>query len=325
MNNKKLLVIAVMMIPFVVISFSFDKGETNFILDNNSNDKLESTSKDDDEIISGVTYAPLKIRVLVKGQVQEMELEEYIIGVVAGEMPASFDMEALKSQAVASRTYALYKKNNSNGIYDLTDNTNSQVYISKDDMRTKWGDGFDKYYNRVKTSVEETSGKVLTYNGEIIEAFYFAMSSGNTQEASTVFNESRDYLKSVESKYDNSSLKNYEVSIELPITEFLSKLSLTCQNPQIDYINYNDTGHVEKISVCTKEFKGTYFRTLLGLRSTNFTITIGEIVTITTKGYGHGVGMSQYGANGYASIGYTYEDILKHYYTGVKITDIKDV
>lgn len=325
MDNKKLLVIAVALIPFVVISFSFDKGETNFILESNPEINSGSKVENESEPISDITGLQTKIKVLVKGNVQELDLEDYITGVVAGEMPASFDMEALKAQAVASRTYALYKKRSSNGIYDLTDNTNSQVYITEDDMRTKWGSGFDKYYGRVKKATDETKGKVLTYGGEVIEAFYFAMSSGNTQEASTVFNEKRDYLKSVESKYDNSSLKNYEVTVELFIADFISKLSLGCTPTKPDYINYNDTGHVDKISICSKEFKGTAFRSLLGLRSTNFTIDISDKVRITTKGYGHGVGMSQYGANGYASIGYTYEDILKHYYTGVEIVDIKSV
>lgn len=333
MNNKKLLIIAVSMIPFVVISFSFKNGEANFILDNkeqtdqivNSNDK--KVSSEDSLIDSGLNEKSMNytIKIVVNEDIKELPLEEYIIGVVAGEMPASFDDEALKAQAVASRTYALYKKSRSNGVYDLTNTINNQVYIDTDEMKNKWGAEFEKYYDKIKACVKETEGKVLTYNGEVIEAFYFVMSGGVTQEASSVFNESREYLKRVESKYDNSSLKNYEVTIDISKQELTSKLGLTCTDPEIDYINANEDGYVQTISVCSKEFKGTNFRTLLGLRSTNFKIEIDTDIKITTYGYGHGVGLSQYGANGYANAGYSYEDILKHYYVGVELKDIKDV
>lgn len=329
MNNKKLLIIAVSMIPFVVISFSFKSGETNFILDNM--EEVDQIVNNNDRNVSSKTSVlnekseDYTIRIKVDEDIKELPLEEYIIGVVAGEMPASFADEALKAQAIASRTYALYKKSRSNGVYDLTNTTNNQVYIDIAEMKNKWGGEFEKYYDKIKACVEETEGKVLTYNGDLIEAFYFAMSGGVTQEASSVFNESREYLKRVESKYDNSSLKNYEVTVDVPKQEFASSLGLTCTDPVIDYINANEDGYVQTISVCSKEFKGTNFRTLLGLRSTNLKIEIAKDVKITTFGYGHGVGLSQYGANGYANAGYSYEDILKHYYFGVELRDIKDV
>lgn len=317
--NKKLSVVTVVMFFLAVISFAFKNGETNFNL-----------GKTDDfygPIISeGNLKKNLTVRILLDGQPITMELENYIIGVVAGEMPASFEVEALKAQAVASRTYALYKKKvNENELYDLTSNTNNQVYLTEEKMHSKWGDDYQLYYNKIKEAVMDTKGEVLTYYGNIIEAFYFAMSAGNTLESASVFNENREYLKSVESKYDNKDLKNYEVTVDFNYEEFKSKLGLTCENNSIDKINYNSIGYVDDITVCGSIFKGTDFRSKLGLRSTNFEIHLGEKVSITTRGYGHGVGMSQYGANGYANSGYSYEDILKHYYTGVEITNIKDV
>lgn len=317
MKNRTLLVIILVLLPFVVISFSFKSGKTNFNLEKND-DTLDALEDDD----SDTDY---KVKIKTKDEILELDLEDYIVGVVAGEMPASFEMEALKAQAVASRTFALYKKERSYLEYDLTDDTNSQVYISIEDMQKKWGAEFDKYYNRVLRAVEETKGEVITYEGNIIEAFYFSMSGGSTQEASTVFNENREYLKSVVSEYDNESLNNYEVTKIFSISDFISLLDLSCEKVNINNIDYNDAGYVESITVCGKEFKGTTFRFSLGLRSTNFDITVEEEVSITTRGYGHGVGMSQYGANGYAGAGYSYQDILKHYYTDVEIENIKDV
>lgn len=319
-QNKILAVIAVALFPFVVISFVFKGSETNFNLNEFFGPEVpeDLDSREDD--------GKYTVRVLVNGETKVLELEDYIVGVVAGEMPASFNMEALKAQAVASRTYALYKKKtNENKEYDLTDNTNTQVYLSVESMKNKWGTDFQKYYDKVKQAVSDTKDEVITYSGEIIEAFYFAMSSGYTQEAGQVFNENRDYLKGVESKYDNADLKNYEVATEIDKQTFRNKLSLACENITVDDVKKTSENYVESITVCGISFKGTVFRTTLGLRSTNFDIEIGDKVKITTRGYGHGVGMSQYGANGYAEAGYTYEDIIKHYYTDVEIKSLKNV
>ncbi len=321
MNNKTLSIIAVALFPFVVISFVFKSDETNFNLDKSFGPDIPNGLLDDNSEVEEYT-----VRVLVNGETEVLPLEDYVVGVVAGEMPASFDIEALKAQAIASRTYALYKKqSNVSAEYDLTDNTNTQVYLSIESMQNKWGSDFQKYYDKISSAVESTKGQVITYEGEIIEAFYFAMSGGHTLEASQVFNESREYLKGVDSIYDNANLKNYEVVTEFEKQDFKNKLSISCENIIVNDIKKNDEHHVESLSVCGTEFKGTTFRTTLGLRSTNFDIEVLDKIKITTRGYGHGVGMSQYGANGYAEAGYSYEDIIKHYYTNVEIKDIKNV
>ena len=159
----------------------------------------------------------------------------------------------------------------------------------------------------------------MTYDGQVIEAFYFAMSNGYTEDVVSVFGESLPYLKSVESKWDNKSLSNYEVNTQLSTEEFLKKLNL---NNNIIVINnqiYDETGRTKEITINSITFKGTEFRKLLNLRSTDFKIEVdNNIVNITTKGYGHGVGMSQYGANGMAKDGFDCYTILKYYYKDIE-------
>ena len=301
MKNKILFIISTILFFVAVISFNWNI-KTNFIWP-------KTPIKRD-----------IMINVLVKGNVKSIPLEEYIIGVVAGEMPASFNIEALKAQAIASRTYALYHKNNE--IYDLKDNTDNQVYIEKDEMVNKWGDLYDKYFNKIKEAVTSTKGLVLTYNGNLIESFYFSMSNGYTQNSVDVFKEDIDYLSSVESKYDNNNITNFEYKTTYDIEEFKNKLQINCGIIEIKNIIYNDNRYIKSIEICNKTFEGNEFRNILNLRSASFDIVINDKVEIITKGYGHGVGMSQYGANGYANNGYNYEDILKHYYKNVEITSI---
>lgn len=252
-------------------------------------------------------------------KISEMELEEYIVGVVAAEMPASFSMEALKAQAVASRSYAIYKINNSRGDYDVVTDVSNQSYITVLEMQKKWGNDFDKYYEKVKEAVESTKGEVLTYNGEVIEAFYFAMSNGYTEDAELVFSQNLDYLESVKSSYDNETLKNFLVTTNFSKEDFCQKLKISCNQITIKNIKKSSSNRVNEITINDKVFKGTEVRKLLGLRSTDFEINVTNTISITTKGYGHGVGMSQYGANGMASEGKNYQEILNYYYKNVKL------
>lgn len=313
-QNKYLFFIAVSLLPFVVISFAF-RGKTNFSLENENGTPMEDYKKD-------ISY-----KVLLDNEtgVETLELEDYIIGVVAGEMPASFMEEALKAQAVASRTYVLFKRVEDEEIISVKNGTSAQVYIDEEQMRDKWGSDFQKYYDKIKKAVLETKGEIITYEGNIIEAFYFAMSSGNTNDSKSVFGEARDYLQSVSSDYDNEELNGFLKEVSFTKRDFREKLGIDCDEPNILGLRRNEAGYVDTIEICSKEFKGTEVRTKLGLRSSNFEISIGEDVRVNTYGYGHGVGMSQYGANGYALHGYTYEDIIKHYYSGVEIKNLKSV
>lgn len=301
MKNKILLLIILVLSVIAVISFK--NNGTNFNLDKN---RVTLNLKDSDT-----------------GTISNVELENYIIGVVAAEMPASFNEEALKAQAIASRTYAMYKINNAKGEYDLVTDVSDQSYITIEEMKDKWKDDFDKYYNKVTSAVDETKSLVMKYDDEIISAYYFAMSNGYTEDASLVFNESKPYLKSTESKWEDESINNFSVTKTFNLSEFCTLLNIFEENIVITNIIRSDTNRVNQITINNQPFSGTEVRKLLGLRSTDFEITVTETeVLITTNGYGHGVGMSQYGANYMAKEGYTYDEILKYYYDGIEIGKI---
>ena len=298
--NKILLVLVVLLTGVTFISFIEKEDETNFNL-------IEKEKT---------------IKILKDDKILNLNLEDYIVGVVAGEMPASFEEEALKAQAVASRSYDLYKKKKRNSSYDLTGDISNQVYLTKEEMKDKWMEDYDYYYDKVRKAVYKTKGEVITYNGEIIKAFYFSMSNGHTEDSLSVFKESNEYLKSVDSIYDNNSLKNYSVETIFKKDEFKNKLGITCDNFDNPHIEYDDSHYVKSIKLCDKSFTGINLREKLSLRSASFDININDDIKITTYGYGHGVGLSQYGANGYAKNGYDYKEILKHYYTNIKLESI---
>lgn len=250
------------------------------------------------------------------GTILEIELEEYIVGVVAAEMPASFSSEALKSQAVVARTYALRKITEGE---ILTDTVSTQAYIDTNQMKTKWGTEFSKYYNKINKAVSETKGEYITYQGNYINAVYHSTSNGYTEDAVNVWKENYPYLKSVESSWDKS-VNSYERTITRDYQNLLEVTGLNKEKVEIKILSRNASGRVETVQIGNKTYTGVEFRNLLGLRSTDFDIEVTDNnIKITTRGYGHGVGMSQYGANEMAKLGYSYQQIIKHYYTGVKI------
>ena len=260
----------------------------------------------------------LKVNLLKDENIITLDLEDYVVGVVACEMPASFDNEALKAMSVAARTYAMYKMNGKKN-YDLTSTTKDQCYISENEMKKKWGKNFDKYYKIINDAVSDTNHEYMTYNDKVIIAFYFSISNGYTENSENVFSQKLDYLKSVDSSWD--SKYSYKKSTkEFKVEDFFKKLNLKDTEIKNIKIDKYDTGRVKTIKINNNSFKGTKFRTLLGLKSTDFEITYDkEKVIIKTKGYGHGVGMSQYGANAMALKGYSYDEILKYYYTGINL------
>ena len=287
--NKILVGISILLVVIYIISFH--KKETNFLVEN---------------------YSP-EITVSKNNQQLELDLEEYIVGVVAGEMPALYQEEALKAQAIASRTYA----------YNYLDKTikatkDNQVYLTIDEMKDKWQDDFDKYYLKIKNIVYETKGIIMTYQGEPIKAYYYSESNGYTETSQNVFNEQLDYYDIVKSPQDGIKITTIEISKE----DFCSKLNLKNEDIKITDITYDESNRVSSITINNQLFKGTEIRKLLDLRSTDFQIDINDTVSIKTKGYGHGVGMSQHGANEMAKNGSTYEEILKHYYKNIEISTI---
>lgn len=262
------------------------------------------------------------INILVKDneEVKSLNLDDYLLGVLAAEMPASFEMEALKAGAVASRTYALYKMKNKNQDYDILASTSNQAYVDINSMKDKWLNNFDKYKNKLKQAISDTKDEVMFYNEEIIEAYYFSMSNGKTEEAENVFKENLPYIKSVDSVWDNETINNFIYQKEISKEEFCHNLEINdCQNIIITDIKKDSSNRIASLRINNKFYEGTIIRTKLNLRSTDFEIDIKDKITITTKGYGHGVGLSQYGANGMAKEGKNYQEILNYYYNDILI------
>jgi len=252
------------------------------------------------------------------GSVINLNMTDYLIGVVSSEMPASFNFEALKAQSVLARTYALKAKQTGK---KLTDTVSTQSYIDIDQMKNKWGNSFNTYHNKIKNAVENTNGEYLSYNGNYIEALYHSTNNGKTESSLDVFGNYYPYLISVSSEYDKNA-SSYLRTINMPLDTISNKLGLSLNNDSvISILSYTDGGNIKEININGNNFSGKKVRELLGLRSADFNISISDNnANITTRGYGHGVGMSQYGANGMANAGYSYKDILSHYYPGTTLT-----
>ncbi len=254
------------------------------------------------------------------------DMESYIIGVVAAEMPVSFEKEALKAQAVAARTYAYRQIGNS---LEIVPENIGQAYISVDEMKKRWGENFDQNYEKVSAAVYETKNEIMVFGGEPILAVFHSTSGGVTESSENVWSEKLSYLQSVDSHYDENApdfLVNSEF-LESDFRErFLKQGCFFSQNikDDISILERSDAGYVKKIEIGGKIFKGAVVRQILALRSTNFTVSFDNSkIIFTTKGYGHGAGMSQYGAEFFAKSGKNYKEILLHYYYGVEFISIK--
>ena len=302
---KKIIIFFIMLV-LLVVSY-FNKEEIKDYVKNN--DTIKQDINDENQKIIKLSY---------NEKILNIGLEDYIVGVVACEMPASFEFEALKALAVAARTFALYKLE-TNKNYIMKSDTSDQCYIDSDKMKNNWKENYTINYNKIKKAVDSTKGEYMTYNDEVIIAFYFSISNGYTENCENVFSQKLNYLQSVDSSWD----KKYdykETKTKISVNDFLSKLQINSKEIKSIDIDRSSTGRINTIKINDKNFKGTKFRTLLNLRSTDVDISYdNNYVYITTKGYGHGVGMSQYGANAMAEEGFKYDEILKYYYTGIKI------
>ena len=289
------------------------KKETN--KKENNTVKKENTETKQEESKENKTYVTIYRK---KGTVEQIELEEYLVGVVAAEMPASFNSEALKAQAVLARTYALKKISKGE---KLTDTVSTQAYIDKNEMQNKWGNEYSKYYNKIVSAVNSTKGQVVKYNGNYIEALYHSTSNGKTENAKEVWGQDIPYLKSVDSSWDKKTSSYLKIDNK-EFNTLMKVLGINfVKNTNIEILSRDESGRVSEVKVADKTYTGVEFRTLLNLRSADFDISVTDNgLEIITRGYGHGVGMSQYGANEMAKLGYNYKDIINHYYTNVKIT-----
>ena len=266
----------------------------------------------------------IRVKDVKNDKIIDVSFEEYIKGVLAGEMPASFELEALKAQAVAARSYILVQMGkNKDKDYDAVNTVDNQVYLTDDELKEKWKEEYVTKINKIKKAVDETRGEYLSYNNEVAETLFFSTSVGKTENSEDVFSSKVPYLRSVSSTWDEQSPVFTDTST-LSLKDFYSKLGLEYNDEMsVSILETTSTGRVKKVKINDKEFNGRDVAKKLSLRSNYFDIVKnGESVTITTKGYGHGVGMSQYGALGMAKEGYTYDKILKHYYIGTEIKKI---
>lgn len=273
------------------------------------------------------TDESIKVRVkrLQKDKIDEIELNEYVLGVLAGEMPISFELEALKAQAVASRSYVLKRLDyNKDKEYDVVDSITNQVYLDNEHLKKAWGDNYIKNINKLKTAVNETFNEYLECDGQIADALFFSTSNGYTENSELVFNFAVSYLKSVSSPWDKEVTTAFKTTKEMSLQEFYERLNLPYQEKiKIENIDRSATNRILKIKINNQEFTGREIYNKLKIRSTDFTIEQENTnVIITTIGYGHGVGMSQYGALGMAKKGYNYKEILTHYYQNTQIKKI---
>lgn len=299
---------------------SSSNNSTNSSSSNNSTNNSSGNNNSNSNtngIINNTNSSKIISVKLASGTVIKVGLEDYVIGVVGAEMPASFNSEALKAQAVAARTYAL-KKTASGATISAT--TADQVYKTDAELKQMWGNSFNTYYTKVKNAVLATSGETMTYGGQYIDAVYFSTSNGMTEDAVYVWGNSIPYLKPVSSSWD-TNVNGFLQTKSIPMNVISEKLGVNLTSVSQITINSRTSGdRVNSITIAGKNFTGVKVRSLLGLRSADFSVSqSGNSIIFTTKGYGHGVGMSQYGANGMANSGYNYRQILTHYYTGISI------
>ena len=283
---------------------------------------LFKSSEQKSEAAPTSTKAPenaCMVTIQVSGSDVPIDLEEYVIGVVAAEMPVGFNLEALKAQAIAARTYVL--KSTNYGQTPIEPTVARQVFYDEDTRKENWDDSYEDYETKVREAVESTRGEVIEYNGELITAMFHSMSNGMTESSANYSGTDLPYLQSVAST-DFQYADNYETTTTFTIDEWNSKLNIQSTIEDISQIRLqkNNTGRVETVTMKGHEWTGRDFRTLLGLRSTDFQVKTqdGQVV-ITTEGYGHGVGMSQYGADAMADNGSTAHEIIEHYYKNTSI------
>ena len=273
------------------------------------------------------------MRVKTENGVEEMTMEDYLWSVTAAEMPAAFQPEALKAQAVSARTYAVWKmehgEDNHPDAHVCTDIGCCQAFITKADAQRSWGASAGAYTAKIADAVADTDGMIMTYQGETVQAVFFSSAAGRTEDAVAVWGSAVPYLVGVESP-EGENVPNYETQVTLTAAQFreifLAKYpGANLSGKPEGWFGKTDltaSGRVASMEVGGLAVEGTVLRSLFSLRSACFQVeTDGDKVTFTVTGYGHGVGMSQYGANAMAKAGSSWEEILLHYYTGVSLEE----
>jgi len=302
--------------------------------------KLQEASNNKEEIepqkYDYGEYSTIKLLHTETNQIEEVGLDDYLLNVVSAEMPASYELEALKAQAIVARTYTIYQTMNSgnkhNGANMCDSHLCCQAWISKEDRFAKWEEGKqNEYWSKIETAVYNTKGKIITYENQPINAFFHANSGGVTEVPLNVWGGAGyPYLQVVQTSGEDAYTQ-YESEVLITKEEFVNKMKEKHSNFEIDFSKENEikvleltgSGRVKTIKIGNLNLSGVEVRSILGLRSANFTVDIDETnIKFSVIGYGHGVGMSQTGADSLAKQGKTCEEIIKHYYVGVEIANL---
>jgi len=295
---------------------------------------LKDEEKELDKDLRPVTDLPIEVYMCDIDKIVTMNLEDYLLGVVAGEMPASFHPEALKAQALAARTYTMLRMNRFGGsgcskhpgAEICTDSSHCQAYRNPASIKTD--------LDKLKEAVYGTAGEVIVYDNKLIDAVFHSTSGGKTENSEEIWSNRVPYLRSVMSQYEEHSPK-YIAQQEISIDDFIqhmkkldSGVTINKKNikNEIKVLERSEGGRITRLKVGDKTFKGTDVRNALGLNSANFNFNIGgSSILFTVAGNGHGIGMSQYGADGMAKNGASYRDIVLHYYQGVDVVSMSDL
>ena len=336
---KKILIYLLILIFIcfsIPIIFTSEFSKRTFSEEISENNKVENKDKVSDSTYDYKKYKTIKLLHKDSEKVEEVALDEYLYGVVSAEMPASFEKEALKAQAVVARTYTIYKIVNNDGKHKdadiCDDSTCCQAWISKEDRLSKWKEEErNSNWNKIVEAVNDTQGKIITYEGKPINAFFHSNSGGTTEAPINVWGGSGyPYLQSVSTSGEDA-YSQYNSEAEFTKKEFEEKIKKEHSDFKIDYKKedcikveeYTEGNRVKTVKIGNLELSGVEVRNIFELKSANFEITIkDDKIKFEVIGYGHGVGMSQTGADSLAKEGKNYEDIIHHFYTGVEIENM---
>ncbi|MFJ7752824.1 stage II sporulation protein D [Peribacillus muralis] len=314
----------IIMIPAVlVLPFSNDKTSGELA------EQLEKKVKKEGNEVSANEMNSVEVAVYRSNakKIEKVPMETYLTGVVASEMPADFEEEALKAQALTARTYIVNQLigESRSGLpdgADVSDTVMHQVYKNDDELKNQWGSDYKSKMKKISKAIKETEGQILTYDGKPITATFFSTSNGYTENSEDYWQADFPYLRSVSSPWDKEESPKFYNKVIVNTADFENKLGVSLSSGTtigtvVERTSGNRVGVVE---IGGKKLTGKQIREKLGLTSSDFNWERqGNRIVITTKGSGHGVGMSQYGANGMAREGKNYEDIVKYYYKGVKV------
>ncbi|WLV24176.1 stage II sporulation protein D [Aciduricibacillus chroicocephali] len=320
------MLLVILLIPtLVVVPFSFGDASVGNLEAGLKKQQKETGKSEVKEPESAFSVAVMRT---ASEQVENVPLETYVTRVVASEMPADFEMEALKAQSLAARTYIVNHllSNSNKGGAQVTDTVQHQVYKNDTELRKVWGSEYDNKMKKLKKAVASTAGQILTYHKEPITPSFFSTSNGYTENSEDYWGQKLPYLRSVKSPWDQKSPKfqDQQVFTRTQVGNALG-IDLSGGTAAAFEVTRTESGRVAEVKLGSSKFSGKKIRELLGLPSSDFKIEQkNDHFIFKTKGYGHGVGMSQYGANGMAKEGKDYKQIVKHYYQGIEIRPVEE-